>query len=970
MSPGPFLFRGALLALLLALALPATVWATPTTLSPDSFSIDNETGQPVSTVVTLFDENDDPDTSQTETLTYSVSGANTVASTVVSFDENGQATVSYTPTSSGTDTIDLFVTSTPAVSSSIEVFNSHGSVSAFGAGGDPGTTHKAWASFFKPDGSPRGDVTVNWSRSGANGDDSGTLTTDAEGRTTDLTWAAPSSGTDTVEFWLDSTPNSTRDADEAYDTVNVASNYGFAFASGGTEAPQSQHTATAEFFLADGSPRADATIHYDRTGVNGSDSGILVTDSNGSAQLQWQAGPNVGDDTIVFWYDANSTGILDPGDVSDSTVVASAAGTMELERVSVSQARVTLLDLSSNPLSGRTVQWSTTAGQSGQVTTDGQGHAVITIAAGAVGNSVTLTANWFPPSSTTAVTASTSWGFVPFLQGSASALHYVTLQNFQCQADYGSDLGGEFFDSSSYPATCETLLNVDDQPFSGFSLSNYSQSGVSGAGTRSDPYRMTMSGTAGTTGIVMSSVSSLVPGDDYFRTDVTVRNTSGASHAVRIAQYADCYLQGSDDGYGYRDTSTGGVYCTANPNNSPAGRLEGFVPLSSGSRNIEAHYSTARSAATSPAGPDNTCICGTLDDNGMALSWDMTVPAGQTATRSFLTTFSPVGALPDITGPAVSVSPLPEGSTTTDPSPLLSGSAGTAPGDEQVVTVEIYSGSTIAGSPIQTFTASVVGGTWQARPPSPLAPGTYTARASQRDANGNVSFSAPWTFTVAAAQQPPPPQQVPAPTPRQTGNATPVSGTICVYLPKEHECTPLTDLRSIPVGSIIDARHGTVRLTVSDGHGGTYSGDFSGGLFRFTQNYEKVVKVRKKRKKKIKKITKELTTKLALRGGGNPRKLCPKGSDGRRKGTSAKRRYTRYLKAQAHGRFRVVGRRSSGIERGTAWKTTDSCSGTLTQVTSGAVFVTDFAKHKTVLVKAPHKYLATGKARGKRKRKR
>src|SRR5436190_626500 len=73
---------------------------------------------------------------------------------------------------------------------------------------------------------------------------------------------------------------------------------------------------------------------------------------------------------------------------------------------------------------------------------------------------------------------------------------------------------------------------------------------------------------------------------------------------------------------------------------------------------------------------------------------------------------------------------------------------------------------------------------------------------------------------------------------------------------------------------------------------------------------------------------------------------------------AARRRVVRFLKAKAAGRFRVVGKSSSGIERGTSWTTSDGCDGTLTTVTQGTVLVTDFAKRKTVAVKAGRSYLA------------
>jgi hypothetical protein len=47
--------------------------------------------------------------------------------------------------------------------------------------------------------------------------------------------------------------------------------------------------------------------------------------------------------------------------------------------------------------------------------------------------------------------------------------------------------------------------------------------------------------------------------------------------------------------------------------------------------------------------------------------------------------------------------------------------------------------------------------------------------------------------------------------------------------------------------------------------------------------------------------------------------------------------------------------------RGTSWVTTDTCAGTRTTVTSGAVSVRDLARKRTVLVRAGRSYLAAAR---------
>ena len=72
-----------------------------------------------------------------------------------------------------------------------------------------------------------------------------------------------------------------------------------------------------------------------------------------------------------------------------------------------------------------------------------------------------------------------------------------------------------------------------------------------------------------------------------------------------------------------------------------------------------------------------------------------------------------------------------------------------------------------------------------------------------------------------------------------------------------------------------------------------------------------------------------------------------------------KRKRKRGLWARDNGgRFRTHGNDSVATARGTAWLTQDRCTGTYTRVIDGAVSVRDLTRHKRVLVKAGHSYLA------------
>ena len=89
-------------------------------------------------------------------------------------------------------------------------------------------------------------------------------------------------------------------------------------------------------------------------------------------------------------------------------------------------------------------------------------------------------------------------------------------------------------------------------------------------------------------------------------------------------------------------------------------------------------------------------------------------------------------------------------STTADRTPKLTGSAGTASGDDGFVRVRVYAGSIAGGSALKDVNAGVGSGGGFAAAVGLLADGAYVATASQSDAAGNADTSAPLHFTVAA----------------------------------------------------------------------------------------------------------------------------------------------------------------------------------------------------------------------------
>jgi hypothetical protein len=334
----------------------------------------------------------------------------------------------------------------------------------------------------------------------------------------------------------------------------------------------------------------------------------------------------------------------------------------------------------------------------------------------------------------------------------------------------------------------------------------------------------------------------------------------------------------------------------------------------------------------------------------------------------------PIGPAVAITGPAVAA-------TVDTVTPTLTGTA-TGPGE---VTVRIYAGPFAVGAPVQTLAATRLGDTWSV-PALALAPGQYTAQATQAG-TGADGVSTPVTFTVpgAPAAPAPPSQQPPGdrdadgipddqdlsdgslpPIPGKRFDARVVSGQVRVKVPrsaggKPAAFVPLKGAENVPIGAVIDARAGRVAVTSAADTSGAraQTADFYDGIFQVKQT------VPKKKPKKPKALVTDLVMKGEVaRSQCTPLKGARAAAVTKKKGPKA---VLGQLWGDGKGRFRTSGKYSSATVRGTIWLVQDRCEGTLTKVTRGTVEVRDFPRRRTVTVKAGHSYLARA-ARGASKR--
>jgi hypothetical protein len=181
---------------------------------------------------------------------------------------------------------------------------------------------------------------------------------------------------------------------------------------------------------------------------------------------------------------------------------------------------------------------------------------------------------------------------------------------------------------------------------------------------------------------------------------------------------------------------------------------------------------------------------------------------------------------------------------------------------------------------------------------------------------------------------------------------SPVSGTVLVEVPGTSTFVPLSEAENIPMGSTINATHGTVAITVAEPDSTTQTAEFYDGDFVVTQ---------------------DATGRLFATLAGGSFKGCPRPGKAKGKGkghkkaqlASAKKSKTtvvRQLWGSGHGNFTTKGRYGSAAVSGTIWLTQDRCEGTFFKVTKDTIVVVAFAhpgkKHnlkqgKSILVAAP-----------------
>lgn len=170
-------------------------------------------------------------------------------------------------------------------------------------------------------------------------------------------------------------------------------------------------------------------------------------------------------------------------------------------------------------------------------------------------------------------------------------------------------------------------------------------SAVSGNGSAATPFTVTVTGTAA--GMNATQVVTYVNGENFFRKTFTLNNPGSTPVTARVFLGSDIYLANSDSGTPFREPTSG----------SPGGQTcAGITPVYT-----ILHISTGLAPSAFSAdfynniwtqigggALNNTVNPGACLDNGAALQWDLTVPAGGSSSVNAVTSF---GDIPTVIQP-------------------------------------------------------------------------------------------------------------------------------------------------------------------------------------------------------------------------------------------------------------------------------------------------------------------------------
>jgi 6-phosphogluconolactonase (cycloisomerase 2 family) len=237
-------------------------------------------------------------------------------------------------------------------------------------------------------------------------------------------------------------------------------------------------------------------------------------------------------------------------------------------------------------------------------------------------------------------------------------------------------------------------------------------------------------------------------------------------------------------------------------------------------------------------------------------------------------------------------------------------------------------------------------------PPLSSAPGLYQIHWT----NGSSTVATPSPI-VSGDEFAGDIASVPPPKAGSKADVAPISGRVLVRLPGTHKFVLLSTIKLLPNGTIINATHGRVQITIEEPNGTIENGVFFDGEFELVLSKSGRATAKlvggsfKGCPKPPAKHTKHKKHKTSKKHG---QRATAASSHKKRPKTKV-----RSLWSNAHGSFGTSGQYGASAVRGTEWLTVDRCDGTFFRVTRDEITVTSFSLHnRKRIVKQGHSYLA------------
>jgi hypothetical protein len=460
---------------------------------------------------------------------------------------------------------------------------------------------------------------------------------------------------------------------------------------------------------------------------------------------------------------------------------------------------------------------------------------------------------------------------------------------------------------------------------------------VNGTGSVSVPpgKTLTQNGTLGGTGTVTADVTNsgiVTPGNSPGTLTIDGNYTQASGGLLHeelggpaAGQFDKLAVTGTATLAGTLSISSFGGY------SAPVGQAFDFLTAA---RGITGTFTTVNQPAGAPMyEPSYSATTARLTANGISVG-DATVPEGNAGTTATTFTISLGQAEPG----AVSVDWTTQDGTAAAGSDYAaaSGTVTFAPGETSKTVAVAVTGDTTPEAD-ENFAVNLSN-----------AAGSRIVRANGVGTITNDD-APPLATPVATVSQLPtvPPDDIdgfaiaPPPVQGKKVNVEPVRGKVLVRLPGKIKFVALPDAEQVPVGTIVDATKGTVRL-YSVGKGGRIQSIlFYEGVFQVAQKVGQALT----RAKLFGASFKACPSARASASATRKKKLKPTSSVG-------------HLWGEGSGEFQTVGRYASATVRGTKWLTDDHCNGTLIRVRVGAVTVRDLTLKKSLVLKKPKSYLA------------